>query len=421
MSEYLAQLPSPGWSGFSIGPLTISAGVLCVLLGIVVALWMTNRRWQAMGGHEDDLWNISIVAVLAGIIGGRVLHVLSQPESYFGPDGDPMSVIYIWNGGQNIWGAIAFGMLAAWAVAKFHGIKILPFLDAAAPGLIVAQAIGRWGNWFNQELFGSPTSLPWGLHIDKVRDDVLNSNWPDPALPADTLFHPTFLYESIWNFAGCIILIVVARKLRLGHGQVFALYLCYYAVGRVWIETLRVDDASMVLGLRLNIWISILALIIGLIWFLVSRSKYKGPESDVYDSGARALSKHGGGKHRADRIERARFHSHGGSGSHTDHESPRRNARHRGGTAETTGSGGSSGRSRGSGSRRSPEANEKPSFGFFGAVTSAISIVPDVGQGTSNSAPGRQGGRVNPTPMAPRSTDHDPSQTGEDGTTRSDS
>lgn len=366
MSDVLAAIPSPSWSGFSIGPLTIHAYALCILLGILLALWLTSRRWRARGGHEDDLWNIAIIAVPAGIIGGRLYHVFSTPDPYFGENGNPLDAFKIWNGGLGIWGAVALGMLAAWAVARYQGIRILPFLDAAAPGLILAQAVGRWGNWFNQELFGAPTTLPWGLQIDKYIDGRLNPNWPDPAMPADTLFQPTFLYESLWNLAGCIILIVAARRFRLGHGQVFALYICYYTLGRVWIEALRIDDAELVLGLRLNIWTSILVFAVGLIWFLVSRSRHKEPEASVYVPGARALEKHG--RHEDDGSD----HPGGPAAGQADAGSLRQSE-----AASPSRTGDASSRS-----GRKPKAgrgeDEKPGFGFFGAVTSAISIIPDV-------------------------------------------
>ena len=376
--DLVAEIPSPSWSGFSIGPLTVHAYALCILAGILLALWLTSRRWRAMGGHEDDLWNIAIITVPAGIIGGRLYHIFSTPDPYFGPNGNPLDAFKIWNGGLGIWGAVALGMLAAWAVARYQGIRILPFLDAAAPGLILAQAVGRWGNWFNHELFGGPTTLPWGLRIDKYIDGQLNPNWPDPALPADTLFQPTFLYESLWNLAGCLILIFAAKRFRLGHGQVFALYICYYTLGRVWIEALRIDDAELVLGLRLNIWTSILVFAVGLAWFLVSRSRHKEPETSVYLPGARALAKHG--RHEDDGADHggpAAPGASGGPGAPRDDQKSR--AEQPGGEQQPRGAQpGEVAPKRSRGSRQDRAEVEKPGFGFFGAVTSAISIIPDV-------------------------------------------
>ncbi len=365
MSDHLAAIPSPAWSGFSLGPLTIHAYALCILTGIILALWLTSRRWRARGGHEDDLWNIAIITVPAGIIGGRIYHVFSSPDPYFGPGGNPIDAFKIWNGGLGIWGAVALGMLAAWAVARHQGIRILPFLDAAAPGLILAQAVGRWGNWFNQELFGAPTTAPWGLEIDKYIGGELNPNWPDPALPADTLFHPTFLYESVWNLIGCLVLIVAAKRFRLGHGQVFALYICYYTLGRVWIEALRIDDAELVLGLRLNIWTSILVFAIGLIWFVLSRRRHPEPETEVYLPGARALD---------GRDDDGGPANHDGAGRAADAD-PDAGRTPSEGSPEESGPSEPGAEDR---RRRTGDGDERRGFGFFGAVTSAISNIPDV-------------------------------------------
>ncbi|MCI2264127.1 prolipoprotein diacylglyceryl transferase [Sediminivirga luteola] len=269
-------IPSPGWSGFSLGPITIHAYALCLILGIIAALWLTNRRWQARGGSEDDLWVIAMWAIPAGIIGGRLYHVISTPRPYFGADGDPMAVLYVWNGGLGIWGAVVLGALAAWWAARRHKISIGAFLDAAAPGLILAQAIGRWGNWFNQELFGAPTTLPWGLQIDYT-----HPNWP-AGVPEGTVFHPTFLYESLWNIAGALLLIWLHRRLKLAHGQVFLLYICYYTLGRVWIEALRIDTAELILGVRLNVWVSILVFLAAAVVFALSWRKHRGAGDEIY-------------------------------------------------------------------------------------------------------------------------------------------
>lgn len=280
--DLVAEIPSPSWSGFSIGPLTIHAYALCILAGILLALWLTSRRWRARGGHEDDLWNIAIITVPAGIIGGRLYHIFSTPDPYFGPNGNPLDALKIWNGGLGIWGAVALGMLAAWAVARYQGIRILPFLDAAAPGLILAQAVGRWGNWFNQELFGGPTTAPWGLRVDAD-----HPNFP-AGVPADTLFHPTFLYESLWNLLGVAVLLLVDRRWRLRHGAMVWAYVAWYTAGRVWIEMLRIDDAELVtlfgVTQRLNVWTSIVMLLLALVMLAVILVKHgpaaAGPRSD---------------------------------------------------------------------------------------------------------------------------------------------
>lgn len=373
LTDILAAIPSPSWSGFSLGPLTIHAYALCILLGIVLALWVTNRRWQARGGSEDDLWNIAVWAIPAGIIGGRIYHVISTPDPYFGPGGNPVAALYIWNGGLGIWGAVALGVLTVYFVCRHYGIRFTAFLDAAAPGLILAQAVGRWGNWFNQELFGAPTTVPWGLEIDREINGAPNPNWPDAALPADTLFHPTFLYESIWNLAGFVLLLWAGRRFALGHGQVFFLYICYYTAGRVWIEALRIDTAELILGVRLNVWVSILVFALGAVLFVLSRRRHRTPEESVYTP------------------ERAQREAAQAGDDHDD--------RADGGPTGRTSAAGDGARSAGEPGERGPQSARgaddegpgssmsKRSFGFFGAVTSAISIVPQVGGRTRAERP----------------------------------
>ena len=355
MTDLLASIPSPAWSGFDIGPLRIHAYALCILVGIVLALWLTNRRWQARGGTEDDLWTLAIWAIPSGIIGGRIYHVLSTPDPYFGPDGDPVAALYIWNGGLGIWGAVALGVLVVLFVCRRHGFRFTSFLDAAAPGLILAQAAGRWGNWFNQELFGAPTDLPWGLEIDRT-----SPTWPDPSLPADTLFHPTFLYESLWNVIGCFVLLWAGRRFSLWRGQVFFLYLAYYTLGRVWIEALRIDDAEHILGLRLNVWTSIVIFLLGVVLLVVSRSLHGGGENTAYTDD----------RPRPDADGSAPVTGNG-SGSGSGSTSVDR-------TVAADGTTAAEGTSAAGGARDGEQPARRGGFGFFGAVTSAISIVPQL-------------------------------------------
>ncbi|WP_199712595.1 prolipoprotein diacylglyceryl transferase [Galactobacter caseinivorans] len=262
-------IPSPPqeMARFSLGPLTIHMYALCILLGIVVALWLTVRRWRARGGESDVIWDVAIWAIPFGIIGGRLYHVVSSPDAYFGPGydgtGDPIKILYIWNGGLGIWGAVALGAVGAWIGTRRAGVRLSAFADAAAPGLLLAQAIGRLGNWFNQELFGSPTTLPWGLQIDPT-----SPNFP-PGLPADTLFHPTFLYEMLWNLAGVAALLLLDRRLKLRFGQLVWLYVVIYTAGRTWIEALRIDEAQMItiggIEQRLNVWTSLLLFVLAVV------------------------------------------------------------------------------------------------------------------------------------------------------------
>ncbi|GAB3525100.1 prolipoprotein diacylglyceryl transferase [Arthrobacter monumenti] len=269
-------IPSPDWSGFNIGPLTIHAYALCILAGIAAALWLTSVRWKRRGGPEDAIWDIAIWAVPFGIIGGRLYHVFSSPDAYFGEDGNLWLIPQIWLGGLGIWGAVVLGVVGAWIGCRRSGVKLTAFMDAAAPGLLLAQAIGRWGNWFNQELYGGPTTLPWGLEIDADNPDF-------PAgLPADTLFHPTFLYESLWNLAGVALLLVLDRRFKFRLGRLFWLYAAYYTLGRVWIEAMRIDDAELIFGVRLNVWTSIIVFVVAVVVFIVLGRRMKG--SGVPDS-----------------------------------------------------------------------------------------------------------------------------------------
>jgi prolipoprotein diacylglyceryl transferase len=268
-------IPSPDWSGFDIplpwGSLRIHAYALCILAGIVAGLWLTSVRWSKRGTPEGSVWDIAIWAIPFGIIGGRLYHVFSSPDAYFGPGfdgtGDLSLIPQIQRGGLGIWGAVVLGAFGAWIGCRRAGVKLTAFLDAAAPGLLLAQAIGRWGNYFNQELFGGPTTLPWGLQIDPD-----NANFP-AGLPADTLFQPTFLYESLWNIAGVVILLALDRKFNFRRGRLFWLYALYYTLGRVWIEAMRIDDAEQIslfgITARLNVWTSVVVFVAALIVFVV--------------------------------------------------------------------------------------------------------------------------------------------------------
>lgn len=274
----LAAIPSPAWDGFQIGPVKIHAYALCIILGIVVALWLSERRWAARGGPEGRVLDIALWAIPFGFVGGRLYHVLSSPDRYFGPGfdgtGDPVRILYVWNGGLGIWGAVALGAVGAWIACRRYGLRLTAFADVVAPGVLLAQAIGRWGNWFNQELFGAPTTAPWGLRIDPE-----HPNFP-AGLPADTLFHPTFLYESLWNLAGVALLLLLDRTLRLRRGAMLWAYVAWYTLGRVWIEALRIDDAEMVtlfgVTARLNVWTSLLLLALSVAMLTLILARHRG-------------------------------------------------------------------------------------------------------------------------------------------------
>ncbi|WP_370247525.1 prolipoprotein diacylglyceryl transferase [Nocardioides sp.] len=273
-------IPSPEQGVWHLGPLPIRGYALCIILGIVAAVWIGERRWIARGGRAGEVQDLAIWAVPFGVVGARAYHVATDWERYFGEGKDPVSALYIWKGGLGIWGGVALGALGIWIGARRRGIRLAPMLDALAPGVIVAQAIGRWGNWFNQELFGKPTDLPWGLEVSE-RTAL------DAGYPPGTLFHPTFLYESLWNLGVFALLIWADRRFRLGHGRVMALYVMGYTLGRGWIEEMRIDPVQLsdVGGLRFNAWTSIVLFIAGLVFFVLSARRHPGREERVYRDG----------------------------------------------------------------------------------------------------------------------------------------
>ncbi len=275
----LAFIPSPGQGVWHIGPLPLRAYALCIIAGVIVAIWLGERRWVARGGRRGQVGDIAIWAVPFGLVGGRLYHVVTDPELYFTKGADPVAALYVWQGGLGIWGAIALGALGAWIGCRRLGIKLPPLTDALAPGIVIAQAIGRWGNWFNQELFGKPSTLPWALKIDPAHR-------PEGYAQYAT-YQPTFLYECLWDLGVAGLVIWADRRFRLGHGRAFALYVMAYTAGRGWIEYLRIDHANHILGLRLNVWTSVLVFAAALVYFLVSARRRPGREESVWRDGAR--------------------------------------------------------------------------------------------------------------------------------------
>jgi prolipoprotein diacylglyceryl transferase len=263
--------PSPAEGVWHLGPLPVRAYALCIIAGIVVAVWLGERRWVARGGRAGDVTEIATWMVPFGIVGGRLYHVVTSPDAYFGDGGSPLHAFYIWQGGLGIWGAIALGGVGAWIGCRRRGIPLPVFADALAPGIVLAQAVGRLGNYFNQELFGRPTDLPWAVAIDAAHR---------PAGYADqATYHPPFLYELLWDVGVAALVIWADRRFRLGHGRAFALYVAAYTVGRGWIEALRIDPAHKVLGLRLNDWTSLLVLTGAVVYIVVSARLRPGRET----------------------------------------------------------------------------------------------------------------------------------------------
>jgi prolipoprotein diacylglyceryl transferase len=277
-----ATIPSPTQGVWQLGPLPLRAYALCILAGIVVAIWLGDRRWQERGGREGQVLDIAAWAVPFGIVGGRLYHVATSWQPYFGSGGHPVQALYIWEGGLGIWGAISLGGVGAYIGARRAGILLPPVADALAPGIVLAQAIGRWGNWFNNELYGGPTDLPWGLRIHQWDASAGHAvAGPDGQPVVLGTFHPTFLYEALWDAGTAVLLIWADRRFRLGHGRVFALYVLVYTIGRGWIEALRVDPANHILGLRLNLWTSLLVGLGALTYLIVSARLRPGRETSV--------------------------------------------------------------------------------------------------------------------------------------------
>ena len=271
-SAVLASIPSPSEGVWHLGPVPIRAYALSIITGILVAIWLGERRWVERGGRPGVVGDVAVWAVPFGIVGGRLYHVITSPDAFFGPGGDPMKALEIWRGGLGIWGAIALGGVGAWIGCRRNGVPLPAFGDAVAPGVVLAQAIGRLGNWFNQELFGRPTTLPWGLEIDPAHR-------PD-GYEQFTTFHPAFLYELLWNVGVAALVIWADRRFRLGHGRAFALYVAAYTVGRAWIEALRIDDAERIGGLRLNQWTSAVVFL-GAVTYLVVSARMRPGREDL--------------------------------------------------------------------------------------------------------------------------------------------
>jgi prolipoprotein diacylglyceryl transferase len=252
----LGSIPSPPFEGIELGPLTVRAYGLMFLLGLLAAVTITARRWERRGGDRALVYEVAVWAFPAGLVGGRLYHVVTSwsevPDHWWGP-------FALWEGGLGIWGGIALGTLVGIIVLRRRKADVAAFLDAAAPGLLVGQSIGRIGNYFNQELFGGPTSLPWGLTIDPA-------NRPD-AYARFTTFHPTFLYEIAWNLALGAALVWLGNHRRVAAPGLFALYVAGYSLGRIGAELLRVDPAHHILGLRLNFFVAAALFMAGLAWF----------------------------------------------------------------------------------------------------------------------------------------------------------
>jgi prolipoprotein diacylglyceryl transferase len=269
--------PDPVLSQFSIGPLTIHTYALCILTGIVAAVLISQRRLSARGGLPGQVIDVILWAVPLGIVGARFYHVFTHMGDYFYPGANLWDVFAIWDGGNALYGSLLGGTVGALIGCRRAGIRLWSFADVLAPAMLVAQAIGRLGNWFNHELFGLPTTLPWGLEI--LPTDPM---FPD-GLPAGTLFHPLFLYEMIWNLIGFALILFIERRFRLRWGKMWALYMIWYGLGRSWLEAIRIDPTSdALIGIPANIWASFVAIALGVVLFVVQTRRHPEPETSIY-------------------------------------------------------------------------------------------------------------------------------------------
>ncbi|MDH6532967.1 prolipoprotein diacylglyceryl transferase [Aurantimicrobium minutum] len=276
----LSSIPSPDIQFFDLGPIRVHIYALCILLGIILATWITDVRLTRRGAARGSVLDIILWAVPLGIIGARFYHVFTHSGDYFYESADLLRVFYIWEGGNAIFGSLLGGAVGAWIGCKQTGIRFWSFADALAPAMLVAQAAGRLGNYFNHELFGVPTTLPWGLEIEAT-----NAAFP-AGLPEGTLFHPMFLYEIIWNLVGVIIIVALEKKVYLRWGKAFGVYLIWYGIGRSIFETYRLDPSDTFLTIRTNVWAALAAILIGLLIILIQNRRHPGRELSVYVDGA---------------------------------------------------------------------------------------------------------------------------------------
>ena len=277
---YTAFPESPG-SEFTLGAFNIHYYALLILAGIVLAIWISGARLKARGAEGALALDIALFAVPFGIVGGRVFHVVTHWNDYFSAGKDPLTALYVWEGGLAIYGALILGAIGAYIGSRVAGIRFVSYLDALAPGLLLAQAVGRWGNYFNSELFGAPTTSPWGVVIP-VTSPAYPVDLPSSSADGPTLFEPTFLYESLWALVGVALLLWIDSAMKLRWGKLFALYLIYYSVGRYFIEGMRIDPSDIYFGLRTNQWMAIITIVAGIALLIVQTRRYPGVELSAY-------------------------------------------------------------------------------------------------------------------------------------------
>ena len=266
----LASIPSPAQAVWHLGPIPIRAYALAIILGIVIAWWWMDRRYRAKGGPDEVSIDVAMWAVFFGILGGRLYHVITDYQLYFGPGRNPWQAFNIRSGGLGIWGGVMLGAFAAWLLARRYRFSFGELADVIAPGLLFAQSLGRLGNWFNQELFGRPTDLPWALYVEP--------RYRPTGYESYSTYHPTFLYEMVWTGLGGFVLLWVERRFKLGRGKLFTCYVIWYTFGRFFIESLRIDPVNQVGGWRVNSYVSLILFagaVALLIWQLRRRPGYQ--------------------------------------------------------------------------------------------------------------------------------------------------
>jgi len=284
LEAVVSSIPSPGpaWQSFKLGPLTIHLYALLILAGIVAAAWWTHVRLTKRGGEPGVTMDVVLWTVPLGIVVARFYHVFTHPHDYFYSGANLWNVFAIWDGGNAIFGALIGGAIGLWlaCVTPKHKLRFMSFADALVPGLLLAQSVGRLGNYVNNELFGLPTTLPWGLQIS-------TSNKAFPAgLPAGTLFHPLFLYEIVWNCLGILVLLLIERKYKPRWGIFFGMYLVWYGAGRSYLESIRIDPSEFgFLGIPSNVWAAFGAVALGIVIIIVQSRRHHGAEPSVYRRG----------------------------------------------------------------------------------------------------------------------------------------
>lgn len=277
----LAYIPSPPQGVWYVGPIALRAYALFIIVGIVVAVVWGDRRWVARGGTKGTVLDVAVWAVPFGLLGGRLYHVATDWSTYFGPGGDPVRALKVWEGGLGIWGAVLLGGVGAWIACRRRGIPLPAFGDAVGPPILLAQAIGRIGNYFNQELYGRETTQPWGLEIyERVND----AGRIDPLAGVstgvvETVVHPTFLYELLWSLVVVVLLVLVDRRYAIGHGRLFALYVAGYCAGRFWVELLRDDYATHIAGIRVNSFTSGIVFVLAVAYVVLATKGREDPAS----------------------------------------------------------------------------------------------------------------------------------------------